>query len=254
MPAKTNDFKAALLRGEQLIGLWMGLGSSSAAELCAHAGFDWVLIDGEHGPNDVLTILDQLRAMQGAASAPVVRAPSDDRVLLKRLLDIGARSLLIPMIESGDQAAEAVRSVRYPPQGVRGVGASLARASNFGAIPDYLATANDQICLLLQVESRAGIEALDDILAVEGVDGVFVGPADLAADMGFTGRPGAPEVQAVVVETLKRIQAAGKASGILTSDRALAKGYADLGVGFLAVGSDVGVLGAGLRALKAEFS
>lgn len=253
MSAKKNEFKAALKRGEQKIGLWLGLGEATTAELCAQAGFDWLLVDGEHGPNDLRSILDQLRALAPYEPAIVVRPPSDDRVVIKQYLDVGAQSLLVPMIESGAQAAEVVRSVRYAPQGGRGVGAALARASLYNTIPDYLGTAGDEICLLLQVESRAGLAALDAILATEGVDGVFIGPADLAADMGYRGKPGAPEVQTAVIDALKRIRAAGKAAGILSSDAALLKQYRDLGVEFLAVGSDVGVFMNGLKALRQQF-
>ncbi|GKY89843.1 hypothetical protein STA1M1_37120 [Sinisalibacter aestuarii] len=197
-------------------------------------------------------VLAQLRAV-GGKSHPVVRLRDDNRAEIKQMLDIGAQTLLVPMIETAEQAREVVRSVNYPPQGVRGVGAALARASDYNAIADYLQTANEEICLLLQVESRAGIAVLDEILAVEGVDGVVIGPADLAADMGHLGKPGAPEVQAVVNDALARIRAAGRAAGILTSDRALAQGYAAMGVEFLAVGSDVGVMRAGLTALRAAF-
>ncbi|MEC7762525.1 MAG: HpcH/HpaI aldolase/citrate lyase family protein [Pseudomonadota bacterium] len=252
MPAPTNHFKARLKSGETQIGLWLGMGEPTVAEVCAEAGFDWLVIDGEHGPNELRTIRDQLRVIEGKTSA-VVRPRDDDRAWIKQLLDVGAQTILIPMIESGDQAHEAVRSMLYPPLGLRGIGAALARASAYNAIPDYLQTANDEVCLLLQVENRAGVEALDDILAVDGVDGVFVGPADLAADMGYIGNPGAPEVQAVVVDVLTRIRAAGKAAGILTSDRALAQSYADMGVEFLAVGSDVGTLVGGLKALRGAF-
>ena len=252
MPAPKNTFKARLKSGETQIGLWMGLGDASVAELCAGTGFDWLVIDGEHGPNGLRDVLAQLRAV-GAKTHPVVRTRDDNRAEIKQMLDIGAQTILVPMIESAEQAREAVRSVNYPPLGVRGVGAALARASEYNGISDYLQTANDEVCLLLQVESRAGIAALDEILAVDGVDGVFVGPADLAADMGHLGKPAAPEVQAVVTDALTRIRAAGKAAGILTSDRTLAKSYADLGVEFLAVGSDVGVLRAGLISLRGTF-
>jgi len=212
-----------------------------------------LLLDGEHGPNDLLSILAQLRAVQGCASFPVVRLASDDRVAIKQHLDIGVNSLLVPMIESGAQAREVVRSCRYAPAGARGVGAALARASQYGRIADYLHHAADEICILVQVESLAGIAALDDILAVEGIDGVFVGPSDLAADMGKPGRAGDADVQAVVVDALDRIAKSGKASGILTSDRDLALGYQKRGVSFLAVGTDVGTLVAGLRNLLRDF-
>ncbi|MEN8831708.1 MAG: HpcH/HpaI aldolase/citrate lyase family protein [Pacificibacter sp.] len=252
MPAPHNVFKERLKKGDTQIGLWSGLGTASVAELAAGTGFDWIVIDGEHGPNRLLNILEQLRAI-GGDTAPVVRVRDDNRAEIKQMLDAGAQTILVPMIDSGEQAAEVVKSMLYPPLGVRGVGAALARASGYNGISDYLQTANDEVCLLLQVESMAGVNALDDILALDHVDGVFVGPADLAADMGFVGKPGAPEVQAVVNETLTRIRASGKAAGILTSDQTLAKGYADMGVEFLAVGSDVGVLRGGLLALRAAF-
>ncbi|MEC7793498.1 MAG: HpcH/HpaI aldolase/citrate lyase family protein [Pseudomonadota bacterium] len=252
MPAPQNTFKARLAQGETQIGLWVGLGDPSVAELAAGCGFDWLVIDAEHGPNGLRDVLAQLRAI-GTKAHPVVRPRDDNRAGIKQMLDIGAQTLLVPMIESADQAREVVRSVLYPPAGVRGVGAALARASGYNAIPDYLSSANDQVCLLLQVESRAGIDALDDILTIEGVDGIFVGPADLAADMGYLGQPGAPEVQTVVNDALDRIRAAGRAAGILTSDHTLAQGYAKKGVEFLAVGSDVGTLAGGLRHLRAQF-
>lgn len=253
MPAPKNTFKSRLKAGEVQIGLWLGLGDASATELAAGIGFDWILVDGEHGPNGLRDVLGQLRGV-GDRCQVIVRTRDDNRAEIKQMLDIGAQTLLVPMIETGAQAAEVGRSAKYPPEGVRGVGAALARASAYNAIPDYLQTANDEICVLVQVESRAGVEALDDILAVPSVDGVFVGPADLAADMGYLGKPGAPEVQAVVLDALTRIRSSGKAAGILTSDQALAQEYRELGVEFLAVGSDVGVLRAGLSALKAKFS
>lgn len=249
MDAAENAFKADLRTGKIQIGLWLSLGEATTAELCAQAGFDWLVIDAEHGPNGLRDILAQLRAI-GSAAHPVVRLRSDDRALIKQALDVGAKTLLLPMIDSVEQAREAVRSVLYPPMGVRGIGASLARASLYGTVTDYLQKANDGICLLLQVESLAALEALDGILALDGVDGVFVGPADLAADMGHIGNPGAAEVQARVVDALRRIRAAGKAAGILTGDLALARSYRQMGVEFLAIGSDVGALNAGLRAMR----
>lgn len=252
MPALINTFKQRLKKGDTQIGLWVGLGDPSVAELAGSTGFDWLVIDGEHGPNGLRDVLAQLRSV-GDKTQVVVRTRDDNRAEIKQMLDIGSQTLLVPMIESADQAAEVVRSAKYPPEGVRGVGAALARASGYNAIADYLTTANEQVCVLVQVESRAGIAALDDILKLNGVDGVFVGPADLAADMGFVGKPGAPEVQAVITDALTRIRAAGKAAGILTSDQTLAATYKELGVEFLAVGSDVGVLRAGLTALRSRF-
>lgn len=252
MPAPRNIFKQRLREAGTQFGLWVALGDPSVAELATGTGFDWLLIDGEHGPNGLRDVLAQLRAV-GDRTQAVVRVRDDDRAVIKQMLDLGAQSILVPMVESGAQAAEIVRSMKYPPEGVRGVGAALARASGFGQRGDYLHTANDEVCVLVQVENRAGIAALDDILGVDGLDGVFIGPADLAADMGHRGQPGAPEVQAVVVDALSRIRAAGKAAGILTTDMALAQQYRDMGVEFLAIGSDVGVLRAGLLALRGTF-
>jgi len=252
MPAPRNTFKAALKSGLTQIGLWVGLGDPSVAELAAGAGFDWLVIDGEHGPNGLRDVLAQLRAI-GTRSHPVVRTRDDNRAEIKQMLDIGAQTLLVPMIESADQARGVVQSVLYPPHGGRGVGAALARASDYNAIGDYLQTANAEICLLLQVESMAGIAALDAILTVDHVDGIFIGPSDLAADMGYLGRPGAPEVQDVVNNALGRIRAAGCAAGILSSDHRLVDGYIRDGAKFVAVGSDVSVLRAGLAGLRQKF-
>lgn len=253
MPAPVNPFKAALRDGTAQIGLWLGLAQSYTAELAATAGFDWLLIDGEHAPNDIRSIVDQLQAVAAHPGHPVVRVPIGEAWILKQVLDVGAQSILVPMVESAEQAQALVRAVRYPPHGVRGVGAALARASRFNAIPDYLQTADAEICLLVQVESRRGLEALDGILSVDGVDGVFIGPADLAADLGYLGKPGAPEVQAAVEDALRRIVASGKAAGILTADAALARRYLDLGATFVAVGTDVTVLQKALAALAASF-
>ncbi|MER2533801.1 MAG: 4-hydroxy-2-oxoheptanedioate aldolase [Rhizobiaceae bacterium] len=254
MPAPENRFKRALRDGRPQIGLWLGLANPYTAELCAGAGFDWLLIDGEHAPNTIPTMLAQLQAIGGASQGEaVVRLPIGETWMIKQVLDLGAQTILVPMVETAEQARALVRAVRYPPAGVRGVGAALARASAFNRIGDYLRTADAEICLLVQVENRAGLEALDAIASVDGVDGVFVGPADLAADMGFLGRPGAPEVQAAVEDALLRIHSHGKAAGILTSDGALARRYLDLGATFVAVGSDVGLLVGATSALLAQY-
>lgn len=252
MPAPLNPFKAALGTGRCQIGLWLSLGDPSVAELASHTGFDWVVIDGEHGPNRLRDMLDQIRAVT-EATHPIVRLRDDDRAEIKQVLDIGAQTILIPMIESGEQARQAVRSMLYPPQGVRGVAPALARASGYGAIMDYIHTANDQICLIVQVETRAGIAALDEILAVDGVDGVFIGPLDLAADMGHLGRPDAPEVRAVIDEALGRIDAAGKAAGLLATDPDQGQDLIARGVDFLAVGIDVTTLRGALVDLRGRF-
>lgn len=253
MPAPRNPFKAALRQGRVQIGLWQALASPYTTEICAGAGYDWLLLDAEHAPNDVPLLVSQLQAMNGSPSHAVIRPPVGETHLVKQYLDIGAQTLLVPMIESGEAAAAMVRAMRYPPHGVRGVGAALARASGFNRIPDYLQTANDEVCLLLQVESRAGLAALEAIAATEGVDGVFIGPADLAADMGFLGRPDAPEVQTAVEAALATIRSHGKAAGILIGNLALARRYVDLGATFVAIGNDVTLLSTASSRLLADF-
>jgi 4-hydroxy-2-oxoheptanedioate aldolase len=235
-----NAFKAALA-------------SAYTAEICAGAGFDWLLIDAEHAPNDVHTVLAQLQAIAASPAAPVVRLPTGDAVLIKQYLDIGARSLLIPMVESGAQAQQLVRATRYPPQGFRGVGSALARASHWNRTPQYLATAHEQICLLLQVESLEGLANLDAITTTEGVDGVFIGPSDLAAALGYLGQPGHAAVQVQIERAIKRIVELGKAAGILIADEALAHRYLELGATFVAVGNDVTILARGAEALAQRF-
>jgi len=253
MPAPHNSFKAALSNGEAQIGLWLGLANAYTAEICAGAGFDWLVIDGEHAPNDLPVMATQLQAIAASGSHAVIRPPIGETWIIKQLLDIGAQTILVPMVETADQAGELVRAMRYPPHGVRGVGAALARASAFNRIPDYLTTANDQTCLLVQLESRAGLAQLEAIAAVDGVDGIFIGPADLAADMSYLGKPGAPEVQAAVEDAIVRIRKCGKAAGILTSDANLAQRYLELGATFVAVGNDVGLLAQATSALAGKF-
>ena len=254
MPAPSNMFKRHLGEGKTQIGCWVGMADPYAAEISATAGFDWLLIDGEHAPNDLRTILAQLQVIQASPSHPIVRLPIGEAWLIKQVLDAGAQTILVPMVESGEQAAALVRAVRYPPNGIRGVGSALARASRFAAIPDYLTTADKEICLLLQVENRKGIAALDDILATEGVDGVFVGPSDLAADMGYIGQANVPEVVDTVTNALQRIKNAKKAAGVLTTDLALAQKYQSSGATFIAIGIDVTLFASSMRILadKAE--
>ncbi len=248
-----NGFKAALTEGRTQIGCWVGLADDYAAEIAGEAGFDWLLIDGEHAPNDIRSMRRQLSALGRSTSHPVIRLPIGEVWMVKQALDIGAQTLLIPMVESGAQAAELARAMHYPPEGIRGVGAALARASRFSGIPDYIHRADAEVCLLVQVENRAGMAALDDILAVEGVDGVFIGPADLSADMGFRGKPDTPEVKQAIQDAIRRIRAAGKAAGILSTDEAQAKEWIAAGANFCAVGIDVTVLANALRALAAKF-
>ncbi|ALL36404.1 2,4-dihydroxyhept-2-ene-1,7-dioic acid aldolase [Serratia marcescens] len=249
----TNHFKRALQEKRPQIGLWLGLCSSYSAELLAGAGFDWLLIDGEHAPNNVQTVLGQLQAVAPYPSQPVVRPPWNDAVIIKQLLDVGAQTLLIPMIQNAEQARDAVRATRYPPHGVRGVGSALARASRWNRVPDYLQQADEQMCVLVQIETREAVKNLDAILQVEGVDGVFIGPADLSADMGFAGNPLHPEVQRTIDDAIARIRAAGKAPGILMANKALAQRYLEAGALFVAVGVDTTLLARAAEALADEF-
>lgn len=253
MPAPENRFKSALASGRMLYGCWAGFADAYAAEIVATAGFDWLVIDGEHAPNDLRTIMQQLQVLEGRHSAPVVRLPMGESWAIKQVLDAGAQTLLIPMVESAAQARDLVRATRYPPEGIRGSGAALARASHFAQIPDYTTTANAQICLLVQVETSAGIDALDEILAVDGVDGVFIGPSDLGADMGYPGDSGARAVQDTIRDALARIAASDKAAGILATDHDTALTYREWGAQFLAVGVDVVLLAQAARALMARW-
>jgi 4-hydroxy-2-oxoheptanedioate aldolase len=242
MQHSVNPFKRALKNGEAQIGLWQGLANPYTAELCATVGYDWLLIDGEHVPNTIQTTLSQLQAVAAYPVAPVVRPAWNDPVELKRLLDIGAQNLLIPMVQNADQARAAVAAVRYPPNGIRGVGTALARAARWGGVSDYLARSDDEICLLCQVETADALGQLDDIVAVDGVDGVFIGPADLAASMGHIRNPGHPDVRAAITDAIVCIRKAGKAPGILQSDVGVAKQYLELGAQFVAVGVDAVLL------------
>jgi 4-hydroxy-2-oxoheptanedioate aldolase len=253
MQTPANAFKQALSSPGAQIGLWLGLADPYAAELCASAGFDWLLIDGEHGPNDLRSMLGALQAVAPYPSHPVLRIPQGDTALIKQVLDIGATTLLIPMVESAQQARALVSATRYPPQGVRGVGSGLARSSRWSAYPKYLHEANDSVCLLVQVETASALAQLDEIAAVEGVHGVFIGPADLSASMGHLGNPGHPEVRQAIDKAIARILAAGKAPGILAVDEALAQHYIGIGARFVAVGVEATMLARAVRELAGRF-
>lgn len=253
MDMPVNTFKQRLLAGEAQVGLWLGLADPYCAELAANAGFDWLLIDGEHAPNDLRSLLGQLQAVAPYPAQPIIRPPIGDPVLIKQLLDIGVQTLLVPMVDSAAQAAELVRAMRYPPFGIRGVGSALARASRWNSIPGYLDKADEQMCLLVQIENLDGLANLDAIAAVEGVDGVFIGPADLSAAMGHRGNPGHPAVQAAIEDAITRIRRAGKAVGILSADEALARRYLELGCSFVAVGVDTSLLMKALQGLAGRF-
>jgi 4-hydroxy-2-oxoheptanedioate aldolase len=253
MPAEKNTFKAALESRLPQIGLWLNMAEALPAEIAGSAGFDWLVIDGEHGPNDLRSIMAQLQALSASPSEVVVRPPVGETWLIKQLLDVGVRTLLIPMVDSAEQARQLVEAVRYPPAGKRGMGAAVARASGFNTITDYVDTADGEICLLVQAETMAAIDSLEEIAAVDGIDGIFIGPADLSADMGYRGRFEAPEVQEVIEKAIGRIVAAGKPAGILTFSEALNLRYLDLGATFVAVGADVTEFGTALRALAARY-
>jgi 4-hydroxy-2-oxoheptanedioate aldolase len=248
-----NPFQHALRHGPAQVGLWLSLANDYAAEVCATAGFDWVLIDGEHAPNDVRSVLAQLQAVAPYRSHPVVRIVQGDAALIKQMLDIGVRTLLVPMVDTAEQAAALVSAMRYPPEGTRGVGAAVARASRWNARTDYLDHANDEVCLIVQAESVTALQNLEAICAVDGVEGVFIGPADLAASMGHRGNPGHPEVQAAIDGAIRTIQSCGKAAGTLTGDPAMGRHYLSLGARFVAVGIDVSLLAQATRKLAREF-
>ncbi|MCU4117903.1 4-hydroxy-2-oxoheptanedioate aldolase [Variovorax sp. N23] len=252
MPAH-NPFKTALAAHRPQVGLWLSMADPYMAEVSATTGFDWLLIDGEHAPNDLRSTLAALQAVAPHPAQPVVRAVNGDTALIKQLLDIGARSLLVPMVDTADQARALVSATRYPPRGIRGVGSAVGRASQWSSRADYLDAADDEVCLLVQVETVTALSNLAAICAVEGVDGVFIGPADLAASMGHRGRPGHPEVQAAIEAAMRTIVASGKAAGTLTSDPALARRHLDLGCTFVAVGVDVLLYAGAARKLAADF-
>ena len=242
MPIPRNTFRDALRAGQRQIGLWVGLADANAAELLAGTGFDWLLLDGEHAPNDPRTVLDQLRAVAPYPVQAVVRPVEGEVALVKQYLDVGAQTLLVPMVDTPEHAALMVSATRYAPDGIRGMGAALARASRWNQIPDYVHHANGQMCLLVQAETTLALQNLGAIAAVDGVDGVFFGPADLSASMGYRGQPNHPEVQKAILAGMATVRAAGKAPGILMADRTLAQTYLDAGAQFVAVGVDATLL------------
>ena len=248
-----NSFKASLRDGRNSTGIFVGLVSPTATEICATAGFDWLLIDGEHAPNNPVTVLPQLQAAAAYGLPVIVRPVNHDAALIKQYLGIGVQTLLVPMVESAKEAAALVQAVRYPPRGIRGVGTALERGARWNAVEGYFKQADDEVCLIVQIESRAGLEALDAILAVEGIDGVFIGPADLAASLGYLGQPMHAEVKAAIEAMLPRIAAAGKAPGVFASDPATAAHYRSCGARFIAVGADTSLLRNSAVALAKSF-
>jgi len=253
MDLPVNHFKRAIQKGEHQLGLWVTLANAFTTELVAGAGFDWLLIDTEHSPAGLETVVSQLQAAaRFPTSHPIVRPAWGDNVRIKRFLDAGAQTLLLPYVQSAEEAANAVAGMRYAPRGVRGV-SGTTRASGFGRVPDYLRRCEEELCLLVQVETREALDALDDILKVDGVDGVFIGPADLSASLGHLGNQAHPEVQSAIEDAIRRIRAAGKAPGILTTDESLARRYMELGSLFTAVGVDAAILARQTESLAARF-
>jgi 4-hydroxy-2-oxoheptanedioate aldolase len=248
-----NTFKRALRQRELQIGLWSTLCSNIAAEIIAHSGFDWILLDTEHSPNELPDVVAQLQAMGRGTASAVVRSAWNDTVLIKRILDVGAQSILLPYVQTVDEARRAVAAVHYPPRGVRGVAAG-SRASNFGRIKNYLTKADDEICLLVQVETRTALEQLESIAGVDGVDGVFIGPADLSASLGHLGDTGHAETQAALQDAGRRLKRFGKSAGILAVTEADARRYMEWGYNFVAVGIDTALLARSADALASAFN
>jgi 4-hydroxy-2-oxoheptanedioate aldolase len=253
MPAPENKFKTALKAGQLQIGFWQGLANAYTAEISAYAGFDWLLVDGEHSPNDITSIRDQLQIIDPSPSQAIVRCVVGHTHIIKQIMDIGAQTILVPMVDTAAQAGQLVRDMRYPPEGVRGAGAAVARSGRFSRIPDYLQTANAQACLLVQAESQLALDNIEAIAAVDGVDGIFIGPADLAADLGHLGDANHPDVRAAIDDAIRRIVATGKAAGILMADPVRVQHYIDLGAIFVAVGVDVTTFAQATSALAAKF-
>jgi 4-hydroxy-2-oxoheptanedioate aldolase len=241
MRAPLNDFKRRLLAGEALDGLWMSLTSPVAAEGLSLLGYDWLLFDTEHAPVDLAQVQPLLQAASAGKSSLVVRPAWNDKVLIKRALDIGAQTLLIPFVQTAEEAAAAVAATRYPPHGIRGV-AGGTRASRFGLATDYFEQADAQIAVLVQVETVEALSRLEEIAAVPGVDGVFIGPSDLAASFGHLGNPGHDEVQTALKNAVMRLKAVGTPAGILATNSKDAKRYREWGYSFVSGAVDLGIL------------
>lgn len=252
MELPLNHLKRALREGRPQIGFWSCLSSHITVEVLADAGFDWLVLDTEHSPNELTMVHSQLQAMGGGTASAVVRPVWNDPVVFKRLLDIGVQSLLVPFVQNADEARRAVAATRYPPAGIRGF-AAVIRANRYGRVKDYHRRAHEEILLMVQLETRVALSNLESIAAVEGVDGLFIGPGDLAADLGHLGDPGHPEVHAAIDDTLRRILATGKIAGILAPVEADARRWLEMGCQFVAVGSDVGLLASQSEELARRF-
>ena len=253
MDLPQNTFKHAIARGDLQIGLWCSLCSPITAEMVSHSGFDWLLLDTEHSPNEVPDVLAQLQAVQAGTASAIVRPAWNDIVLIKRFLDIGAQTLLIPFVQTPEEARRAVEATRYPPGGIRGITGS-GRASRYGRVKDYLKNASREICLLVQVETRSALDQIEAIASVDGIDGVFIGPNDLAASFGHIGNWAHPDVQKALEDAVRRLKKIGKPAGILTPNEEEAKRFIDWGYVFVAVGADLGLLARGADALAKRFN
>jgi 4-hydroxy-2-oxoheptanedioate aldolase len=247
-----NAFKRALAEGRRQIGLWTSLGTGTSAEVLSGAGFDWLLIDTEHSPTELPMVIDQLRAMEGSGVTPIVRPAWNDPVIIKRLLDTGVQTLLVPMVQSADEARRAVAATRYPPAGIRGI-AVVHRANRYGRVKDYHTRANAEMCVLVQLETRRALADLEAIANVDGVDGLFIGPSDLAGDLGYLGNNRHPEAVAVFADACARARKVGKPIGILAPVEEDARRYLEMGFTYVAVGSDIGVLRNAVEQLRARF-
>lgn len=247
-----SSFKNRLREGKPLLGLWQALANPYTAEICAGAGYDWLLFDGEHAPNTLQTLLAQLQAVAPYPVEPVARVPVGEPAIIKQYLDVGFRTLLVPMMESVEQAERTVAATRFPPRGIRGVASATSRASGFGANASYLAEAHEKVCLIVQIESRAGLDAAAGIAAVEGVDALFIGPADLAASLGHLGNPRHPDVQTAITDVVARIAEAGKPAGIFALSPEDARARVAEGFAFVSLGTDIGLLARGCGALLAS--
>jgi 4-hydroxy-2-oxoheptanedioate aldolase len=247
-----NLFKRAIREGRPQIGLWCSLCSNIVAEVIGGAGFDWILVDTEHAPNELPMVLSQLQALVASSAAPVIRPAWNDMILMKRLLDIGVQNFLVPYVQTVDEARAAVAVTRYPPHGIRGV-AVTHRGNQYGRVKDYFKRSNDEICVVVQIETKLGLENIEAIAAIDGIDGLFIGPSDLAAALGHLGDNGHPEVRAAIEDAMTRIRRAGKAPGILAPIEADARHWLAQGCVMLAVGSDVGLLARQSEELAARF-
>lgn len=247
-----NHFKRAITSGKSQIGFWCSLASNVSVEILAGSGFDWLLLDTEHSPNELPQVFSQLQAMMENDTHPIVRPAWNDMVMIKRFLDAGVQTLLVPTVQSKEEAEAAVSYTRYPPNGVRGY-ASGSRSSRFGRIDDYHTKCEAEICVLVQIETKKGLDNLDEIVAVDGVDGVFIGPGDLSAGLGYLGQTSHPDVRKIIEEAIARIRAGGKAPGVLTAIEEEARAYIDAGCLFTAVGSDAGLLARGSEKIARTF-